>query len=169
VAIQRLAQRMSGREFHWRIGGRDVSCRIEESQGKGAFHVAGETIPFQRIDSTHIEISGRRHRFYVMHRRDTTTVWIDGHTYFLQRANKAADAPASAAAGGEIRALMPGKLLRLAVAVGDQVTEKQPLAIMESMKMESTLVAPKTGRVVEIRFKPGDVLEMGDLVVVVET
>jgi len=160
---------MSGREFHWRIGGQDVLCRIEEIQGKGALHVSGQTIPFQQTDATHIEISGRRHRFYVLHRRDTTTVWIDGHTYFLQRANKAADAPAAGAASGEIRALMPGKLLRVAVAVGDQVTEKQPLAIMESMKMESTLVAPTAGRVAEIRFKPGDVLEMGDLVVVVET
>jgi biotin carboxyl carrier protein len=159
---------MSGREFHWRIGGQDVLCRIEESQGSGVLHASGQTIPFRRIDSTHVEISGRRHRFYVLHRRDTTTVWIDGHTYFLQRATKAAGTQPSSAAGGEIRALMPGKLLRLVVAVGDQVTEKQPLAIMESMKMESTLVAPKAGRVVDVRFKPGDVLEMGDVVVVLE-
>jgi biotin carboxyl carrier protein len=131
-------------------------------------HISGETLPFQRIDATHIEIAGRRRRFYVVHRRDKTVVWMDGHTYFLERAVKAAAATPSRAAGGEIRALMPGKLLSLAVAVGDEVTEKQPIAIMESMKMESTLTAPGPGRVAEIRFKPGDVLEMGDVVAVIE-
>jgi biotin carboxyl carrier protein len=39
---------------------------------------------------------------------------------------------------------------------------------MESMKMESTLVAPVAGRVAEVRFKEGDLVEMGDVVAVIE-
>jgi len=38
---------------------------------------------------------------------------------------------------------------------------------MESMKMETALVAPKAGRVSEVRFKSGDVLEMSEIVVVI--
>ena len=50
-------------------------------------------------------------------------------------------------AGGRITALMPGKILRLEVSLGDAVTENQTVATMESMKMESALHAPQGGRV----------------------
>jgi acetyl/propionyl-CoA carboxylase alpha subunit len=161
---------MRSRELHWRIGDQDLTCRIEESKSHGAFYVSGKPLPFRVLDSTHIEIAGRRHRFYVIHNRDSSTVWLDGRTYFLQRARKASDAPAASQPGsGEIRALMPGKLLHLTVAVGDVVAEKQTVAVMESMKMETGLLAAKAGRVSEIRFKPGDVLDMGEIVMIVET
>jgi len=58
---------------------------------------------------------------------------------------------------------MPGKLLRLTVKVGDVVQEKQPVGVMESMKMESPLLAPKSGRVAEIRFKPGEAIDMSEV------
>jgi biotin carboxyl carrier protein len=62
---------------------------------------------------------------------------------------------------------MPGKLVQLAVKEGDTVKEKQTVAIMESMKMETPLTAPQAGVVSEIRFKPGDVVEMGEVVMVI--
>jgi 3-methylcrotonyl-CoA carboxylase alpha subunit len=160
---------MTSRELRWRIGAQDVSCRIEESHGHGTFYFSGSALPFRILDSTHIEIAGKRHRFYVIHRRDSSTVWLDGRTYHLQRAYTKTETDAKGApASGEIRALMPGKLLSLPVEPGDTVQEKQMVAIMESMKMESALFAPIAGRVADIRFKPGDVVEMGDVVMVIE-
>jgi acetyl/propionyl-CoA carboxylase alpha subunit len=159
---------MSTREFHWRIGESTIDCRIDEAKGQGTFFVSGTSLPFRILDSSHIEIVGKIHRFYVTHKRDSVTVWLDGKTYFLRRAKTTADSEASPeAATGEVRALMPGKLLRLSVAVGDSVTEKQPVGIMESMKMESTLVAPVSGKVSEIRFQAGQVVEMGELIMVI--
>ena len=72
------------------------------------------------------------------------------------------------ASSGEITALMPGKLLSIDVAVGDTVSEKQPVATMESMKMETTLHAPISGRVTEIRCQPGQVVDMGEILIVIE-
>ncbi|PYS08863.1 MAG: 3-methylcrotonyl-CoA carboxylase, partial [Acidobacteria bacterium] len=70
----------------------------------------------------------------------------DGRTYHLQRAGKSPLAETSLATrANEIKALMPGKLLRIDVAVGDTVSEKQTVAIMESMKMETALYAPQAG------------------------
>lgn len=160
---------MNTRELLWRIGGQEVPCRIEESKGQGTFHISGSAIPFRILGPAQIEISGRRHRFYVLHNRSTTTVWLDGRTYFLERAVQTRDLGSATHHAGEIRALMPGKLLRVSVQVGDTVAEKQPVAVMESMKMESPLVAPHAGRVSEIRFKPGEVIDMGEVVVVIET
>ncbi len=160
---------MNARELHWKAGDQEIACRIEESDGHGTFHVSGSALPFRMLQSDLIEINGERHRFYVVRRRDTSIVWVDGRTYYLQRAGKKSGAPAAAGSNtGDVRALMPGKLLRLGVAVGDVVTEKQTVATMESMKMESSLLAPKSGRVSEIRFRPGDVVELGEIVIVIE-
>jgi acetyl/propionyl-CoA carboxylase alpha subunit len=147
-----------------------VSCRIEGSRDHGTFHVGETSVSFRFLDAAHVEILGKRHRFYVIRNRDCFTVWLDGRTYYLERARTTADASPSLSgpAAGEIRAVMPGKLVRLTVAPGEKVSEKQVVAIMESMKMESELLAPFPGRVSEIRFKPGDVLEMGDIVMSIE-
>jgi biotin carboxyl carrier protein len=160
---------MIARELHWRIHEQDVSCRIEEFKDHGVFHVAGRALPFRFLDSSHIEIDGKRHRFYVIHDSNVTTVWLDGRTYSFQRAYKVRGSQtATAQSTGEIRAIMPGKLLRVIVNAGDTVAEKQMVAIMESMKMETALFSPISGHVADIRRKPGAVLEMGDVVMVIE-
>ena len=136
---------------------------------EGTFHIEGRAIPYRLLAPNYIEIDGVRHRFYVLRDRHSSTVWLDGRTYRLERAGKSHTAQASAAAStGNITALMPGKLLRLEVAVGDTVVEKQTVAIMESMKMESSLHAPKPGRVAEIRCQPGQAVEMGEVLIVIE-
>jgi biotin carboxyl carrier protein len=165
-----LAEYVTWRELHWRIGDQDVVCRIEQSGDRGTFHLSGRDVPFRIVDASHIEVSGKRHRFHVAAARGSCSVWIDGRSYELQPAAKAeAGSGGHPAPGGEIRALMPGKLLRLNVAAGDRVEEKQTLAVMESMKMESPLVAPRAGRVSEVRFKPGDAIDMGEVVIVIES
>ena len=65
------------------------------------------------------------------------------------------------AAGGNLAAPMPGKLLSFAVAVGDKVVAGQALAVMEAMKMEHTVAAPFTGTVAELLYAPGDQVSEG--------
>jgi biotin carboxyl carrier protein len=124
-------------------------------------------LPFKLLGPNEIEIEGKKHRFYVLHKRDSSTVWLDGRTYYIPRENKKESKSGGSSGSREVPALMPGKLLRLEVAVGDTVTEKQPVAVMESMKMESALYAPRAGRVAEIRCEPGQILDMGQIVMVI--
>jgi 3-methylcrotonyl-CoA carboxylase alpha subunit len=123
--------------------------------------------PYKLLGPHEIEIAGKRHRFYVLHHADSSTVWLDGRTYYLPHTRNSGSGHAGLSGSGEVTALMPGKLLRIEVAVGDIVSEKQPVAIMESMKMESTLYASKAGRVSEIRCEPGQVVDMGQVVMVI--
>lgn len=119
--------------------------------------------------SDYSEIGGKRHRYHVLHGRDSIAVWFDGRTYCLPRINHSNAAhQGTSSVSNEVTALMPGKLLRLEVAVGDTVAQKQPVAIMESMKMETTLYATKAGKIAEIRSRPGESLEMGQVVVTIE-
>ena len=135
----------------------------------GTFSIQDRLIPFRLLDRNTMEVAGHHMRFYVIRDGNSYTVWINGRTYHLKRAGKSPLGGAAAAlATGEIMALMPGKLLRLEVAVGDTVAEKQTVAIMESMKMESALQAPRAGRVAEIRCQPGQVVEMGELIMVID-
>jgi biotin carboxyl carrier protein len=62
---------------------------------------------------------------------------------------------------GPILSLMPGKVVRVFVKVGDEVTEGQDLLVVEAMKMENAVQAPAAGRVVELFVAPGDAVEAG--------
>jgi propionyl-CoA carboxylase alpha chain len=60
---------------------------------------------------------------------------------------------------------MPGLLTRLDVAVGDKVEPGQPVAVMEAMKMENILRAPKAATVKATPAKPGDSLAVDQVIV----
>jgi biotin carboxyl carrier protein len=159
---------MTSRELHWQISGKDLTVHIDQSKDSGTFRLGERTIPFRVLDTNTLDLDGRHVRFYVVHDANSYTVWIQGRTYHFKRTGKSAlQEPVAISSTGEIRALMPGKLLRLEVKVGDQVSEKQIVAIMESMKMESALQAPKTGRIAEIRCRQGQVVEMGEVIMVI--
>ncbi len=60
---------------------------------------------------------------------------------------------------------MPGKVLRVLVSPGEQVSEEQALVIIEAMKMEFTVRAPHDGRVVVVKYGEGDQVAAGDVLV----
>ena len=68
----------------------------------------------------------------------------------------------------QITAPMPGRVVKLLVAAGDLVTNRQGIVVVEAMKMENTLTSPSAGRVVEIKVKPGAVVEAGLVLATVE-
>ena len=72
--------------------------------------------------------------------------------------------------GGEshIRAIMPGRVVKVLVAVGDEVRKGQGLLILEAMKMENEIVAPKDGKIASIPVAAGKAVENGDDLVILE-
>jgi 3-methylcrotonyl-CoA carboxylase alpha subunit len=72
-----------------------------------------------------------------------------------------AHAGAAQAEGGRLTAPMPGKVVSFAVAPGQVVKRGQALAVMEAMKMEHTIAAPRDGVVAELLFAPGDQVPEG--------
>jgi biotin carboxyl carrier protein len=69
--------------------------------------------------------------------------------------------PTAALAHGSLLAPMPGSVLRIGAAVGDQVTAGQPLIWMEAMKMEHTVVAPGDGVLAELNVEAGQQVDVG--------
>ena len=66
-----------------------------------------------------------------------------------------------------VDAPMPGKVVRVMVKVGDDVTEGQGLVVVEAMKMENELKSPKAGKVTELHAVEGAAVESGAKLVVV--
>ena len=76
--------------------------------------------------------------------------------------------PESAVAQGSLLAPMPGNVIRLGAALGDQVSAGQPLIWLEAMKMEHTISAPADGVLTHLNVKPGDQVEVGAVLARVE-
>jgi biotin carboxyl carrier protein len=63
---------------------------------------------------------------------------------------------------------MPGRVVRLLVSTGDRLTAGQGVVVVEAMKMENELRSNKDGVVREVRCRPGDAVEAGAVLVVIE-
>lgn len=68
----------------------------------------------------------------------------------------------------EIRARFPGTVWKVEVRVGDRVERDDDLLIIESMKMEIPVAAERDCVVEEVRCAEGDVVEEGQILMVVE-
>ena len=65
----------------------------------------------------------------------------------------------------EVGANIPGNIIRVLVKEGDTVEEKQPVAVIEAMKMETNILATKAGTVDKIHVKEGQQVKAGELIV----
>ncbi len=68
----------------------------------------------------------------------------------------------------ELRAPIPGRVVSIAVAEGDEVKAGQPVVVLEAMKMENQICAEGPGKVERIAVESGATVETGQLLVVVE-
>jgi len=68
----------------------------------------------------------------------------------------------------ELKAPMPGLLVKMLCQVGDVIEAGQPLAVLQAMKMENELSLPRGGTVTSIGAEPGQTVEQGQVLVVVE-
>ncbi len=105
--------------------------------------------------------------------RSTLTVYATGERFSVFSPDGSAvvdefDPIAHSADGaheaGGLAAPMPGKVIAFLAKAGDSVTQGQPLAVMEAMKMEHTIAAPRDGTIAELLYAVGDqVSEGGEL------
>ena len=68
----------------------------------------------------------------------------------------------------ELKAPMPGLLVKLLCKVGDDIAPGQPLAVLQAMKMENELSLPRGGKVTQVKAEPGKTVEQGQVLIVIE-
>ena len=114
-------------------------------------HAVADVSVLARGDAYAVEVGGRTHRFQLLDERRGRSGGL-----------------AKDGGSGEVRAVMPGKVLAVLVDAGAEVASGQGLLVIEAMKMENEIVATRAGTVKEIKVAPGQAIESGELLVVIE-
>ena len=84
-----------------------------------------------------------------------------------RRSGRKEDGAHSGSGPQRLLAPMPGKVVRVLVKQGDPVRARQPIAVIEAMKMENELRAGRDGSVIELSVTAGQSVEAGTLIAVV--
>jgi len=159
----------ASRRFDLEAGGVHVDVRLSRHHRGGmTLTVGGDTIAFavQSLDAeTHELFLGagpelQRVRVKTYAQGERIAVFAANGSSVLTEVDLIAHAGDGPAEGGRLTAPMPGKLIAFLAQAGDTVTRGQPLAVMEAMKMEHTISAPRDGTVAELLFAVGD--QVGD-------
>jgi propionyl-CoA carboxylase alpha chain len=176
AARQRAAPVLGGLPLGWRnvpsqlqrarYAGHDVGYRID----RGGLVVEGHNdvrLVSLRPDRVELEVAGIRRAFQVADYGGLVCVDSALGPVTLIPEARFAD-PAAHVAAGSLLAPMPGTVVRLAAAVGDEVTAGQPLLWLEAMKMEHLIAAPAAGIVAELPVTAGQQVEVGTTLAVVK-
>ncbi|MFC5829344.1 biotin carboxylase N-terminal domain-containing protein [Nonomuraea insulae] len=159
----------------WRLESRDGAHPVQVRglpEESAEVQINGEVVPARiRLgEDLGVTIGGRTERYLRV--RDGDTLWLgkDGASWSFTRhlIGDPGDRPGAAAAGdGVVRSPMPGTVLLVKAQQGEQVSEGQPLVVVEAMKMEHTVTAPCDGVVSELPVRAGQPVDMDAVLAVV--
>ncbi|WP_208352054.1 acetyl/propionyl/methylcrotonyl-CoA carboxylase subunit alpha [Pseudaestuariivita rosea] len=135
-----------GGVFEVEIG--DACHRIEGSDN--GWRIDGQSVPADVIT----------------HDSHVSVFWGNGYTFDL--IDPLARDTAAGAGGNVIEAPMPGLVKMVGVTAGADVSEGDRLAILEAMKMEHSMTAPRSGKVAEVLVAEGTQVEAGQALIRLE-
>ncbi|MFC4821384.1 acetyl/propionyl/methylcrotonyl-CoA carboxylase subunit alpha [Dokdonella ginsengisoli] len=114
------------------------------------------------------EIDGVTRRWQVAFGRDEIRVHDGTRRHVYAHAPSFAWTQDAAASGDRVVAPMPGRIVVVKAAAGDEVAEGQELLVMEAMKMELSLKSPRAGRIDAVQAAAGDFVEADAVLVELE-
>lgn len=149
------------------VGEETVSVDVSRDGEDWALQLDGQAVPLQAVRDTDgawlVDTHQGRRRLFVAGRGDERWVFCDGRVHLLRLHDPDhAEAAVGGAAGPNLAALMPGKVVQVMVAEGDPVTPGQGVLVMESMKMETELAAAVGGTVGRVHVAAGQLVGQGD-------
>ncbi|MBP0440193.1 biotin/lipoyl-containing protein [Tianweitania sediminis] len=113
-------------------------------------------------------VGGRRVEFARAEVPDKQLVRLGGRTFEVGFVDPFSTAGGGASGADAVKAPMPGAIVSLQCAPGDSVTRGQPLVTIESMKLQTTLAAPRDGTIAAVLRSEGDTFEKDEVIVRLE-
>jgi 3-methylcrotonyl-CoA carboxylase alpha subunit len=138
--------------FRWRGGVYRIGLFGEAMLPPGAATAAAPASPGTTVEAT----------------TDEVLVWQGAEKYLLVPDDPRRFSGSGVAGEGELVARLPGVVVQVAVAVGDEVTAGQLLLVIEAMKMEHAITAPRAGTVRTLHCAIGERVEEGRTLVELE-
>jgi 3-methylcrotonyl-CoA carboxylase alpha subunit len=121
---------------------------------------SGVEIVAVRADEIDLRVDGKLHVVPYAVQGTTISFSFDGEIYFAEVTEKGARAKARHR-DASMSAPMPGLVLKILVRQGDVVAKGAPLLILEAMKMEHPIVAPRDGKIAAIHCTEGELVQPG--------
>jgi acetyl-CoA/propionyl-CoA carboxylase biotin carboxyl carrier protein len=120
--------------------------------------------------SVDVEVNGKRFAVKLFVPADQVAVASAGGGGLpkARKRSKGTSGAAPTAGSGRIAVPMQGTIVKVNVAVGDEVTEGQVLCVLEAMKMENNIAADKAGTIAEVNVEQGASVGSGDVIIVIE-
>jgi len=113
-----------------------------------------------------IQLGEQRTRVCVKVKGEMVYIRAFGQTFDLRIVNPVEQAGLSVKGGSnKARAPMPGVVVDIHVAEGEHIVKGQSMMVIESMKILTTIQAPRQGKVAKIHFAPGQSFEKGAILV----
>ena len=117
-------------------------------------------------------IGERSYEVRIMEGRESFAIEVNGRTVEMRLIDlrESAAGPSAAEQSGrrDVKAPMPGKVVCVLVEVGESVVPGQGLVVVEAMKMQNELKAPKSGRVTKIGARAGATVAANEVLVTLE-
>lgn len=123
---------------------------------------AGTALPGGEV---RIEIDSVSRQTFVAPHLEGARIWLDGNHVSVDFPDVPGGIGSTSAASGSLQASMPGVITMLCATEGHSAKKGEALLVMEAMKMEHTVYAPADGRITGFRFRVGDQVKSGDLLV----
>jgi len=118
------------------------------------------------VGTLDVWLDSRRYRTAFARDGKRVLVWCEGRSFAFERAR--GRAARSAEHAGDLIAPMPGRVRKTLVGQGERVEKGQVVLILEAMKMEHSIRAPRSGLVTRLVHTEGDLVEAGAELAVIE-
>lgn len=157
-----------GAEDHIDLLSPAPDCRFR--LGEGPEQVAQIEVPEPGVYS--VLMDGRSYEAHVEEHPQGLVVVIDGYRFEIDIRDPRRFRRKSGGRGGDgvqtISAPMPGKVVRVLIAAGDLVEAGQGLLVVEAMKMQNEMKAPRAGKVLSVAAREGATVTPGEVLAVIE-
>lgn len=159
------------------LEGRRQKLRLERSEGRARVDLGGKSLEVDvsqlSEDAFSLILEGRSHDVSVSPNAGGFQVVVDGESFQVSLVDPRREGPSTsgrteAAGPVAVSAPMPGKVVRILTAEGEEVRQGQGLVVVEAMKMQNELGSPKSGRVRAVRVAEGQAVDAGEPLVLVE-
>ncbi|MEO8273551.1 MAG: biotin/lipoyl-containing protein [Chloroflexota bacterium] len=171
--IQRpAASPAAGEDHHAVLDGVPVEATLRVTGPERAIFLEAPSGPSHRLflrmadpSPTPLPPGVRRHEVVIDGWRVEVDVQSATRAALQDRARRGRD-EAGKSGPTEVHAIIPGVVVSVSVAPGDAVTAGQQLLVVEAMKMQNELRAPRDGTIERVSVGPGTTIDVGDLLLV---
>jgi acetyl/propionyl-CoA carboxylase alpha subunit len=141
--------------------------RLRVSVGDTTYDVFAEFIGQEEIL---LNIDGRIFNVIVHSNSVSHSVFINGRLFRVEKrsALKLLREEKGRQKKKDVKTTMPGRVVQVLAASGDEVQEGQPILVLEAMKMQNEIKAPQAGQLTKICFRAGDYVEAGSILFTVD-